>query len=82
MEARFARVTTRGFWLTGLLIFLRFFLVDRIHPSADRYWKLVIDRQEQHRRFLERAHAVDVRLLRLFPPLRWVCWNLGVVLER
>jgi SAM-dependent methyltransferase len=82
MEARFSRVTARGFWLTGLAIFGRFFLIDRIHPSADRYWKLVIDRQEKHRRFLIRSQAIDRRILRIAPPLRWMCWNIAVVLER
>ena len=82
MQDRFTRVTTRGFWLTGLLIFVRFFVIERIHPSDDRYWKLVIERQNKHRRFLERAHAVDALLLRFVPPLRWMCWNTAVVLER
>lgn len=82
MERTFSRVETRGFWLVSLAIFGRFFLVDRIAPSAERYWKLVIDRQDQHRRLLTWGHRVDQRLLRLFPPLRWMCWNIAVVCHR
>lgn len=82
MRRRFARVEVQGFWLTALAIFVRFYLVDRTHPSADRYWKLVIERQDRHRRFLRTAHRVDRVLLGALPPLRWVCWNLAVVCHR
>jgi SAM-dependent methyltransferase len=82
IRERFGKVDTRGFWLTALLIFARFFLVDRIHPSADRYWKLVIERQDRHAGFLRRAHQVDRLLLRAVPQLRWLCWNIGVVCTR
>jgi 2-polyprenyl-3-methyl-5-hydroxy-6-metoxy-1,4-benzoquinol methylase len=82
MRARFRSVECRGFWLTALLIFVRFFVIDRIHPSADRYWRLVIERQHRHERFLRRAHRIDSRVLRVVPPLRWMCWNLAVVCTR
>lgn len=81
MERTFDRVETQGFWLTALTVFVRFFAVDRIHPSADRYWKLVIERQDRHARFLRWAHTLDRSLLRALPPLRWWCWNLAVVCE-
>jgi SAM-dependent methyltransferase len=80
--ARFASVELRTFWLSALLIFFRFFLVDRIHPSADRYWKIVIERQQRHRRFLQFAHRLDRRIIRLLPPLRWWCWNVAIVARK
>lgn len=82
MQSQFGNVNAQGFWLTGLLIFLRFFLVDRIHPSADRYWKLVIERQEKHGRFLRATQAIDRALLKAIPPLRWICWNIAVVMTK
>jgi ubiquinone/menaquinone biosynthesis C-methylase UbiE len=82
LRSTFNDVQVQGFWLSALLIFLRFFAIDRIHPSADRYWKLVIERQDRHRRFLQVAHRVDRALLRIVPPLRWLCWNLAVVVTR
>jgi hypothetical protein len=82
MQARFRHLEARGFWLSALLIFVRFWLVDRIQPSEDRYWKLVIERQDQHARFLRTAHRVDAFLLRWIRPLRWVSWNLAVVCEK
>lgn len=82
LRSTFSDVRVQGFWLSALLIFVRFFAIDRIHPSADRYWKLVIERQDRHRRFLRLAHRVDRALLRAVPPLRWLCWNLAVVVTR
>ena len=78
----FTTVEARGFWLSSLMLFARFFLIDRIHPSADRYWKLVVERQDKHRRLLSVTHAFDRLVLRVCPPLRWVCWNMAVVCVR
>jgi ubiquinone/menaquinone biosynthesis C-methylase UbiE len=82
MQLRFTSVTEQGFWLTALVLFVRFFVIDRIPPSADRYWKLAIDRQDKHHTFLQAAHRVDRVLLRWVPPLKWMCWNLSVVCTR
>src|SRR5262249_49825994 len=41
-EPFFAEVSHREFWLLSLAIFGKFFLVDRAHPSRERYWKKVI----------------------------------------
>jgi SAM-dependent methyltransferase len=79
ITSTFDTVRAQGFWLIALSLFFRFFIIDRIHPSADRYWKLAIERQDQHRRFLHIAHKADRLLLRVCPPLRWVCWNIAFV---
>ncbi|MDZ4825897.1 MAG: class I SAM-dependent methyltransferase [Actinomycetota bacterium] len=81
-EVRFKHVETRGFWLTALLIFVRFFLVHRVHPSSERYWKLVIETQDKHAKFLRTAHRIDAKILGVVPPFRWMCWNIAVVCER
>ncbi len=82
LRARFSTVNQRGFWLSALLLFGHFFLIDRIHPSADRYWKLVVDRQIKHRRFLTATHNIDRVILTAVPPLRWMCWNMAIVCTR
>jgi len=70
------------FWLSALLIFIRFWIVDRISPNADRYWKLVVERQDKHKTFLRRAHRIDSILLRWFPPVRLLCWNVAIVARK
>lgn len=78
IRSRFSRVETDFFWLLTLAHFLRFYLIDRVHPNQERYWKKVI--REAGR--LKRAHAIlesaDAVLLRAVPPLRWWCWNVVV----
>jgi ubiquinone/menaquinone biosynthesis C-methylase UbiE len=71
----FDDVQHREFWLTTLLLFARYYLVDRVHPNAERYWKRILD--EDPRRIgwwfvpLQRA---DGALLGL-PLLRRLAWN-------
>jgi SAM-dependent methyltransferase len=82
LRSKFESVELRFFWLTATLIFVRFFLIDRIAPNEGRYWKLVIDRRYKHARFLRFTHALDSMVLKIFPPLRWWCWNIGVVVRK
>lgn len=79
---RFSSIETRTFWLTSLLIFVKFLVIDRIHPSEDRYWKLVIETQNRHERFLRISHRIDRTILRFVPPLRWWCWNIAIVARK
>ena len=81
-RSRFREVRTRFTWLSALLVFLKFYLVDRIHPSADRYWKLVVSREPELRGFLAPLFWFDRAILRLCPPLKWWCWNVAVVVRK
>lgn len=82
ISKRFAHVQTKGFWLSALLIFVRFFAIDRLNPAKNRYWRLVIERQDKHQRFLRTTHRIDAGILRVVPPMRWMCWNLAIVAEK
>ena len=75
----FGKIETRFFWLTATVIFVRFFIIDRIKPSEGRYWKLIIDRRHKHAGLLRFTHKVDRFILFVFPPLRWWCWNVAIV---
>jgi SAM-dependent methyltransferase len=74
----FANVEHRCFWLAGLWIFMRFFLVDRVHPSKDRYWKKIITDADRLRKTYRRLAAADEFLIRHVPWLERMCWNLVV----
>ncbi len=78
----FRALNLRFFWLSTLVIFLKFFVIDRVHPNEDRYWKRILIRERELRKlylFLERVDAV---VLRVFPCLRWWCWNVAVVAHK
>lgn len=82
MRSKFDSVEPRFFWLTATLIFVRFFLIDRISPNEGRYWKLIIDRRSKHERFLKTTHKIDRVVLKAFPPLKWWSWNVAVVMKK
>jgi SAM-dependent methyltransferase len=75
----FGDIETRFFWLTSTVIFLRFYFIDKIGPSEGRYWKMIIDRRDKHARLLKTTHFIDRIVLKIFPPLKWWCWNIAIV---
>lgn len=78
IKSMFGEIETRHFWLTATIIFIRFYLIDRIRPSEGRYWKLIIERREKHSRLLRITHKIDRFILNVFPPLKWWCWNIAI----
>jgi 2-polyprenyl-3-methyl-5-hydroxy-6-metoxy-1,4-benzoquinol methylase len=75
-ERVFSDVHHREFWLTALLLFLKYFFVDRVHPNADRYWKRILREDEEAlRRWFEPLLRLDRVLLRV-PPLHYMAWNM------
>jgi len=79
---RFAEIETRFFWLSALVVFLRFYLIDRINPSEDRYWKLLVSRENELRGFVRPFFAIDRFLLAIMPIMGWWCWNIGVLVRK
>ena len=78
----FVAVRHREFWLTTLLLFAKYYLVDRVHPNAERYWKKILDEDPARIGWwfapLQRA---DDLLLRL-PLVRRLAWNTVIWAER
>jgi 2-polyprenyl-3-methyl-5-hydroxy-6-metoxy-1,4-benzoquinol methylase len=79
---RFVEVRTEFFWFTTLLIFVKFYVIDRIHPSSDRYWKRIITHEQQLRWLYRPLEAIDKLLLHMLPPFRWWCWNIAIVVRK
>jgi ubiquinone/menaquinone biosynthesis C-methylase UbiE len=78
VRSYFAHSVAQYFWLTSLLVFVKFFLIDRVHPNQERYWKKVI-RESRSLRWLYRPlRAIDSVILRLLPWLRVYCWNVVI----
>ncbi len=78
----FANVQHREFWLTTLLLFARYYLVDRVHPNADRYWKRILEEDPARIGWwFSPLQQVDAVLLRL-PLLRRLAWNIVIWAQR
>jgi SAM-dependent methyltransferase len=74
----FTEVGHREFWLLTQAIFLKYYLIDRLHPSQTRYWKRILE--EDPRRigwWFRPLQRLDDRLLRL-PLLRRLAWNVVI----
>jgi ubiquinone/menaquinone biosynthesis C-methylase UbiE len=74
----FEDVRCEFFWLATLWLFVRFYLIERVHPRADRYWKRVVREHERLTSTYNRLARVDRVLLRTVPSLRKYCWNVAI----
>jgi SAM-dependent methyltransferase len=77
-ESLFAHVTWDVFWLATLWIFVRFYLIERVDPNRERYWKKIIVEEERLRATYRRLESWD-RALKRLPGLRRLAWNLAFV---
>jgi ubiquinone/menaquinone biosynthesis C-methylase UbiE len=77
-RTHFGRVDHECFWLLTLWIFMRFYLIERVHPNQDRYWKRIIREHLRLTSIYQRLDRMDRALLRVFPFLRRYCWNMAV----
>jgi len=71
----FSNVGHREFWLLSLAIFVKYYLVDRVHPNQDRYWKRILRETRQGLWWWLPLRALDSVLTRL-PLIRWLAWNV------
>ena len=81
MRTLFRDVRARFFWLATLAVFLKYYFVDQLHPNETRYWKKVIGDYDEIHGWYAPLAAIDALLLRL-PGLRWLAWNLAVVVTK
>ncbi len=72
----------REFWFFTLLIFIYFYLVERADPTKERYWKKVIKDAPRFSRMFRFLNGLDKFFLKVFPCLRYLCWNTVIVLTR
>ncbi len=78
----FDGVEAQGVWLSTLLIFVYFYLVERADPSKERYWKKIISDADRVKGWYRILRRLDRILLRGIPFLRWYCWNLVLVCHK
>ena len=71
----FANVGHREFWLATLVLFLKYYVKDGIHPNADRYWKRILRETPKNLWWWLPLRAADRALTRV-PGLRWLAWNV------
>lgn len=78
VKSLFSETAYDTFWLTALWIFLRFYLIEKVHPNQERYWKKIILEQERLKPEYSRLEGLDAFLKKL-PLMKRLAWNLAVV---
>jgi 2-polyprenyl-3-methyl-5-hydroxy-6-metoxy-1,4-benzoquinol methylase len=71
----FSNVGHREFWITALALFAKYYVVDRVHPNADRYWKRILHEKRETLRWWIPLAKLDSVLTRI-PLVRWMAWNM------
>lgn len=78
----FEEVRYEFFWLTALWIFVRFFFIERVKPSEERYWKKIISEHERLSPTYNRLERLDRWILKRVPALGRYCWNVVVAARK
>jgi 2-polyprenyl-3-methyl-5-hydroxy-6-metoxy-1,4-benzoquinol methylase len=81
ITSRFAKTEVKYFWLTTLVIFILMAVAQRRNPNKVRFWKAVVDESESWRWLFVPLEALDRALLAVFPPLKWLCWNVVIICQ-
>jgi len=71
----FDNVGHREFWIATLVLFAKYYLLDRVHPNAERYWKRILKERPENLRWWRPLFYAD-RILSRIPGIRWLAWNM------
>jgi SAM-dependent methyltransferase len=71
----FSNVGHREFWIATLALFIKYYLLDRVHPNEDWYWKRVFKETPASLWWWYPLRALDAVLTRL-PGIRYLAWNM------
>ena len=77
----FSKVRYETFWFATQWIFLRFYLIERIDPNKERYWKKILQDEKRLRQTYLRLEKWD-RLIKRVSCLRRFGWNIAIVAEK
>ena len=78
VQSQFSRTTYDTCWLATLGIFLHFYLIEKVDPNQERYWKKIIIEQKKLEPRYQRLEKIDV-ILKQFPLIKRFAWNLAVI---
>ena len=77
IRRHFSEVEIKHFWLSAMVVFLKFFIIDHHDPNKVRYWKKILADYEDLK-WLRFFHHIDQLLFTAIPPLKWWAWNITI----
>jgi SAM-dependent methyltransferase len=78
VRSRFGQTAYDTFWIASLWIFLQFYLIEKVNPNQERYWKKIIIEQDRLAKTYGRLERLD-KWLKKLPLMKRMAWNLAVV---
>jgi ubiquinone/menaquinone biosynthesis C-methylase UbiE len=81
VRSLFSQTIYDTFWLASLWIFLQFYLIERVNPNQERYWKKIIVEQQRLQSEYLMLESID-RLMKKLPLMKRYAWNLAVVARK
>lgn len=81
MKKHFTLVKHREFQFFTLLIFI-WFLLSKISPNKERYWRKILKVRGRQKTVLKLLISLDNLFLKFVPPLRYLCWNTVIELQK
>ena len=78
IRSHFSKTQYDTFWIATLWIFLRFYLIEKVNPNKERYWKKIITEQARLEPQYRRLEKLD-RVLKKLPLMKRFAWNIAVV---
>ena len=79
IQTNFRKTELKFFWITTLFIFLYMFIIQRKNPNKVRYWKDIIKEHKSWEKIYYPLEAVDNFLIKLFPFLKYLTWNVAMI---
>lgn len=78
----FANVECHMTWFFTLLIFIRFYFIDRIDPNKERYWKKILIDHKKLEKTYSCLYKLDKIFLAIYPFMKRYCWNVTVISKK
>jgi len=78
----FSKVEYHATWLCALWIFIRFYLIEKVDPNKERYWKKILIEHKRLEKSYTRLERIDKVLFRLFPFLKRFGWNIVIIAKK
>ena len=71
----FSNVEHREFWVSTLILFVKYYLLDGVHPNQERYWKRILRETPKSLWWWKPLKSLDKMFTRI-PLVRWMAWNI------
>ena len=75
----FKSIEVKYFWFFTLLIFIFIFIFQKKNPNKVRFWKLIIKDGHRWKWLYNPLEKLDQVILKAFPFLKWLCWNIVII---